>query len=190
MILAGASINLISGESGILKKAEMASGKTKESKIAEQLEMCKIMKDMDDKSLKDILISEGMIDSEELEQNGIASIAGSENFLVLSGSKGLNLLSSQVDSGKDFTGVEIYLVDDVILDVEFNEETGELISGEAFEPIGNENTMFNGTFDGQNHMIENLYINQTNVRDIRIVFIYRKKWCSSEYNSQKFLYKR
>ena len=58
---------------------------------------------------------------------------------------GLKLLSDLVNSGDAFSGVTIYLANDI----DMTDVTG-------FLPIGKGNFVFQGTFDGQGHVIDNL----------------------------------
>lgn len=171
IILAGVSINLVLGENGIITKAKKAAEDTKKAQIEEQMELCKLEASMNNIELKDVLIDKGMISEEELETSGICKINNDEKNLVISNSNGLKVLSNSVNNGNDYLGVVIYLLNDIKFDTTFNSETGELQTGEKFEPIGNsdeyefgavyslEGTIFNGMFDGLNHTIENLYIN-------------------------------
>ena len=161
------------GENGLIKKAEQAKEYNDKAQLEEKLKLCEVEARLDNKELKDILIKEQMIDEASLETKGILKINNSTNFFAISNSYGLEELSTSVKEGNDYSGVVIYLLNDITFDVTFDSETGELLSGKAFEPIGDSNSRiedeslegsikkeFNGTFKGLNHEIKNLYINE------------------------------
>lgn len=173
IILATVSINAAFGENGLIKKAEQAKEYNDKAQLEEKLKLCEVEARLDNKELKDILIKEQMIDEASLETKGILKINNSTNFFAISNSYGLEELSTSVKEGNDYSGVVIYLLNDITFDVTFDSETGELLSGKAFEPIGDSNSTiedeslegsikkeFNGTFKGLNHEIKNLYINE------------------------------
>lgn len=82
-------------------------------------------------------------------------------------------MSREVNSGNDYFGKTIYLIDNIDGMATFNSETGELLSGEKFNPIGDSNSIiedeelagsvkkeFNGIFNGLNYNIEKIYIDE------------------------------
>ena len=82
-------------------------------------------------------------------------------------------MSREVNSGNDYFGKTIYLIDNIDGMATFNSETGELLSGEKFNPIGDSNSTiedeelagsvkkeFNGIFNGLNYDIEKIYIDE------------------------------
>lgn len=82
-------------------------------------------------------------------------------------------MSREVNSGNDYFGKTIYLIDNIDGMATFNSETGELLSGEKFNPIGDSNSTiedeelagsvkkeFNGIFNGLNYAIEKIYIDE------------------------------
>lgn len=106
-------------------------------------------------------------------KNGISKINNNDNYYAICSYEGIKKLSEDLNSGKDYSGKSIYLVNDIDCKASFNSETGVLISGEKFEPIGDSNSKiedetiedsikkeFNGNFNGLGFTIKNLYINE------------------------------
>ena len=106
-------------------------------------------------------------------KNGMSKINNNDDFIAICNYDGIKKLSEDVNLGKDYSGKNIYLVDDIDCKASFNSETGVLISGEKFEPIGDSNSKiedetmegsikkeFNGNFNGLGYTIKNLYINE------------------------------
>lgn len=160
LILSGVTISVLTNN-GIINKALMAKKEYQAVEIKEQIELYKLEKN-EEKTLKDFLIADNLINEQELEENGIAYIKGNENLLVISDFKGLKKLSEDAKNGNDYTGKTIYLINDIDCEASFNSETGELISGKNFEPISE----FNGVFDGNDYTISNLYIKKNESTDI------------------------
>ena len=67
---------------------------------------------------------------------------------------GLRKLSEEVKNGDSREGIYIVLTDDIDLGTHENDVSN-------FTPIGTENNPFQGNFNGDNHTISNLYINNT-----------------------------
>lgn len=174
IILAAISINLVLGENGIIEKAKLAKGNIETSSLREQIELYRLGLEMESEkteTLKDKLIENNLVDGQELEEKGIANI--NDNILVISNFNGLKTLSENVANGINYEGKIIYVVNDIDCGASFDKETGELISGENFKPIGDSNVKteeetnedaeikeFNGTFEGANYKISNLYIKE------------------------------
>lgn len=64
-----------------------------------------------------------------------------------------------VNEGTNFIGQTVKLGKDIDLSGLCNE------NGESWQPIGDENNLFEGTFDGQNHSISGLYIDTQKVQE-------------------------
>lgn len=98
----------------------------------------------DNKVNSGITISE-IIENKELYSNNTV-------FLVKNGND-LKLLSTLVDSGKDFKDKIVYL----------SPESGEEIdvSSIPWEPIGSESERFDGTFDGQDYIIKGITVSNS-----------------------------
>ena len=73
-----------------------------------------------------------------------------------------------VENNAIYAGVTVRLMNDIDFNDPNSYRSGEVNSsfvesgnGSGFSPIGNDNASFNGTFDGQGHVLKNLYINET-----------------------------
>ncbi len=161
LILAGITINTISN-TGLFSKAEMAKKEYQKATVDEQIELFKYELEFDkNETLKSKMIKAGLIDEKEINSNGLAKINNNENFLALSSYNGLQKLCDESESGNIFTGKTIYLINDIDCGASYDGNTGELLSGESFEPIKE----FNGILDGNNYEIKNIYINKNNSED-------------------------
>ena len=161
LILAGITINTLSNN-GIFSKAEIAKREYQKAALDEQMELFKYELEFDkNQTLKSKMIKAGLIDENEINSNGLAKINNNENVIAISSYNGLLQLFANVEAGDDYTGKTIYLVNDIDCESTFNADTGELLSGQNFVPIKE----FNGTLDGNNYEIKNLYINKNNSED-------------------------
>ncbi len=174
LILAGVTLNVALGDNGLFQKSKEAVEKSKQAALDEEMKLFQAQlafENLDD--LKSSMISSGAINQEEIEEKGIAPINKSDKLLAISDAKGLRELSKNVKAGNDYNGIAIYLLNDINMGATFNTDTGELLTGESFEPIGDSNstietesqdgskkTEFNGKFLGLNHTISNLYIKE------------------------------
>lgn len=74
--------------------------------------------------------------------------------------------SNLVNSGNDFAGKTIELSNNLnfsnVNSYVSKKINNDLTSGEGFTPIGNNSNQFKGTFDGNNKIINSLYINKSN----------------------------
>ena len=139
LILAWVAINFSIGDGGILKRAEDAASKYEEASIKEVIDIYKLNEAMGgEETLKEYLIEKGIISEEEIEEEGLIKL--SENIYGISTYEELKYLSESVNKGEEYSGKTIYVLNDIDCKAEYNEETGELISGENFEPIGSSNT--------------------------------------------------
>ena len=179
LILAGISINAVVGQNGILTRAQQAVTETQKAELEEILEMYNAANYLgNNQDFKQFLLENQMINEEELNNSGIAKIKNNENFLAISNQKGLENITNEVANGNDYSGVVIYLLNDIEFNNEIDFTTGTLISGTEFLPIGDSNSEiekeelegsvkkeFNGTFDGLDHEIKKLYISETEETD-------------------------
>ena len=162
LILAGITIKTLSNN-GIFSKAEIAKWEYQKAALDEQMELFKYELEFDkNETLKSKMIKAGLIDENEINSNGLAKINNNEQFLALSNYNGLQKLYDETESGNDYTGKTIYLINDIDCGATFDIDTGELLSGQNFVPIKE----FNGTLDGNNYEIKNLYIKKNNSEDI------------------------
>ena len=159
LILAGVTLNIALSDNGLFSKAKDAADRYKVAQIEEELEMYQLQGKLEGKELKDVLVENELIDEEKLTTEGITEINESDKKLVIDGEKGLSKISDEVENGNDYTGVTIYLLDNITM------------SSDQYKPIGDSNSdigdeeletskksMFNGTFDGLNHEIKNLNV--------------------------------
>lgn len=163
LILAGITINLAIGERGIIKMAQKAGKEYQDANIKEIIELYKLDEEMGTSTtLKEKLVQNNILNEEKLqklETDGIVDL--SNNILVITNYTGLKKLSENVNNGNDYSGKTIYMLNDINCGATFNVETGELLTGENFVPIGNDTKkVFIGTFDGVNYKITNLYIKE------------------------------
>ncbi len=161
IILAGVSMNMLIGDNGIITMAQQAKGVTQEADRKERMQLYQLEAKMQEEStLKDILVEKGLLKEnqlQELEEEGITTLE--DNVLVVQNYNGLKALSQNSNNGNSYANVTIYLLNDIDGEASFNSETGELLSGENFTPIGN-STNFNGTLDGLGYTIKNIYIKE------------------------------
>ena len=174
LILSGITITLLFSDTGIINKTQEAKKTYEDSVIEEMMEMYKLENELvGGQTVKDKLIQNKWVDKDTLEQNGILNLT--DNIIVVTNFKGLKEISKNVNRGIDYTGKKIYVINDIDCGAQFNEETGELLQGENFTPIGDSNVWieneeteeaeikeFNGDFDGLNYQIKNLYVQKNN----------------------------
>ena len=178
LILAGISIYMLT-QTNLFEKAKQAKEITEIAEFDEKIKIYQMEAQVENKTLKEIMEDNGYLnidDINELEKNGI--LTKNNKFILISNFNGLKELSKNVNRGINYEGKAVYLVNDIDCKSTFNEETGELIEGENFEPRGNSNSKiedenkegsvkyeFNGTFDGCNYTIKNLYIEKNETTD-------------------------
>ena len=169
LILAGVTIGLITGENGLFKMAQQGVDKYKTSQKNEESTMQEISNELygligkgkDDKT-------PGVIDGEGTEE---------KPFLIES-IEDLVQFSNNVNAGTTYENQIVKLT----VNLDFQSEDSyadyktktygdingvngteelktELTTGKGFKSIGNDQKQFEGTFDGQNRTISNLYIN-------------------------------
>lgn len=152
LILSGIAISSLTN-TGLLKNASMASNKYKISQIEEKMKLAKLELEMssENKSIKDVFIKNGTINEEQADE-GLINFNDSSIFIT--NFEGLQKLSNMAKSGEDFSNKYVYIINNIDCYNSFDIESGELQKGENFEPILN----FNGSFDGNDYIIKNLYI--------------------------------
>lgn len=176
LILAGVSIATLTGDNGILTQATKAKNTYEDASIEEQIELYRFKAENDKSTLKDKLIKDELLNKEEIEKKGIVNL--SENIIVISNFEGLKEISKKVEEGESYQGKKIYMINDINCSAKFDSETGELIEGENFMPIGDSNSKieeegnsssikkeFKGKFDGFGYKISNLYIKENETTD-------------------------
>ena len=78
-----------------------------------------------------------------------SAAVGDSNIFTIGSAEELVQFSKDVNGGKSFSGLTVFLVSDIVF-------TDDLSS--QFNPIGNANNQFKGIFDGQSHIISNITI--------------------------------
>ena len=169
LILAGITLRLSLGENGLIKMAQSTVEKYRDAQSDEQ----SALKELEDEMYASIK------DGKDDETPGKMAGEGTKDSPYLIESiEDLVELSNQVKLGVTYENQTIKLM--VNLDFKLNNSyvdyksksygdingindaedlRTELTTGKGFNPIGNSNKQFKGTFDGQNRTISNLYIN-------------------------------
>lgn len=172
IILTWVTIGMIMGDNGLIHKTYEAKSKSEDAQIEELMNMYRLEMELDDvETLKEKIIDDQLVNEQELEENGIVTI--NDKYIFISDFKGLQELSKNVAEGNDYQGKKVYITNNIDCGAKFNQETGELLQGENFIPIGNSNsrieneeeetsikTEFNGELDGFYYTIQNLYIKE------------------------------
>ena len=173
IILAGASISMISGENGILRRAVEAKEKAELSQNQEKIDFRELEDNIEDDT-KNFDIEKVMD-----ENPGELKVDTTDNnILIINSIEDLVAFSYNVNNGNTYEGKTIKLSKD--LDFGSNksyvnpyrkdysnygyedELKTELVETKGFKPIGNYQNPFKGTFDGNNKKIRNVFIKATN----------------------------
>ena len=85
-----------------------------------------------------------------------------DNVSCINSREGLATLASEVNNGDDKSGKIIYLTNDLDLGGKFDSDGNALDGNISWTPIGTESNPFSGTFDGNGHVISNMYVNRPN----------------------------
>lgn len=90
------------------------------------------------------------------------NIIDNSNILKISTADELKAFRDDVNSGSDFSGKVVLLMNDITLDI--NEEWTPIgyYTMSSTSPFNDENKPFKGTFDGNGYAINGVYINTTN----------------------------
>ena len=98
-----------------------------------------------------------------------ASCGINDNVSCINSRDGLATLANEVNNGDSKSGKIIYLTSDLDLGGKFDSDGNALDGNISWTPIGTESNPFSGTFDGNGHIISNMYINA----DDSAAFFYR-----------------
>lgn len=176
IIILAAAVVLTLGSNNPIEKAKEARRLSDKAQMEEKMNILKAQLMLKNgleggKTLGDMLVEDGTISQDELENGGL--INEDEDIIFISDASGLRKLSENVNNGIDYSKKSIYLINNIDLGCTFDETTGELLSGEEFVPIGGRDVTpsiefsqesykkaFNGEFDGNSYKITNLYINR------------------------------
>lgn len=87
-----------------------------------------------------------------------ASCGINDNVSCINSREGLVTLANEVNNGDNKSGKIIYLTSDLDLGGKFDSDGNALDGNISWTPIGTESNPFSGTFDGNGHIISNMYI--------------------------------
>lgn len=88
-----------------------------------------------------------------------ASCGINDNVSCINSREGLATLANEVNNGDNKSGKIIYLTSDLDLGGKFDSEGNALDGNISWTPIGTESNPFSGTFDGNGHIVSNMYMN-------------------------------
>ena len=88
-----------------------------------------------------------------------ASCDINDNVSCIDSREGLVTLATEVNNGDNKSGKIIYLTSDLDLGGKFDNDGNALEGNISWTPIGTESNPFSGTFDGNGHIISNMYVN-------------------------------
>ena len=92
-----------------------------------------------------------------------ASCGINNNVSCINSREGLANLANEVNNGDNKSGKIIYLTSDLDLGGKFDSDGNALDGNISWTPIGTENNPFSGTFDGNGHIISNMYVNANKI---------------------------
>ena len=188
LILAGVSIATLTGENGILTRAQEAKTKTEEAEDIEKIRLAMSeaqigenrYQELDATNFQEALNSQFEGRNIQLSDNGDGSytisldnnskmfyadsdgqIISNENMIEIGTAEELKAFRDEVNSGNTYEGKYVYLTNDISLDI--NEEWKPIgyYPMESTTPTDEDNKPFKGIFDGDNHTIEGININTT-----------------------------
>ena len=84
-----------------------------------------------------------------------------DNVSCINSREGFATLANEVNNGDNKSGKIIYLTSDLDLGGKFDSDGNALDGNISWTPIGTESNPFSGTFDGNGHIISNMYINRS-----------------------------
>mgnify|MGYP004491939951 CR=1 FL=1 len=88
-----------------------------------------------------------------------ASCGINDNVSCINSREGLTTLANEVNNGDSKSGKIIYLTSDLDLGGKFDSDGNALDGNISWTPIGTNSNPFSGTFDGNGHIISNMYVN-------------------------------
>ena len=184
IILAGVSINLVLGENGLISNAKEAKNKMEASQIEEERSSVRLSEEINEIATNNI--TEQVTDKNPGKLEGEGTI---ENPYVINSIEDLIYFSYDVARGNMYTDKNVMLgtdldfsstksyVDAFRTDYEEYGYKGELIEllkdKQGFTSIGvlyenKEKCSFYGVFNGNGHVIKNLYIKSISDNEVRV----------------------
>ena len=89
-----------------------------------------------------------------------ASCGINDNVSCINSREGLANLANEVNNGDNKSGKIIYLTSDLDLGGKFDSDGNALDGNISWTPIGTESNPFSGIFDGNGHIVSNMYVNR------------------------------
>ena len=187
LILAGVSISMLSGDDGILTRAQEAKNKTEEAEDMEKIGLAiseaqigeNGYQELDIANFQEALNNQFEGRNLQLTDNGDGSfiinldnsknyyadstgqIISNKNIVSIGTAKELKTFRDDVNSGNTYEGKYVYLTNDITLGSSEEWEPIGLYPMENSSPDDDTNKPFKGIFDGRNHEINGIYINTT-----------------------------
>lgn len=189
LILSGVTIATLTGENGILTRAQDAKTKTEESEDIEKIRLAVLeaqigedgYQEIDATTFQEALNSQFEGRNLQVTDNKDGSftvnldnmskmyyvdsdgeIINNENMIAIGTTEELKSFRDDVNSGNSYEGKYIYLTDNITLDINEEWEPIGLYLPENTSPDDETNKPFRGVFDGKNYEVNGLYINTTN----------------------------
>ena len=183
LILAGVTIALLTGDNGIINMAQKAKNETRISGIEEEIQLWNTSREIEDnidssniKTLEAFVLDlqdKGLLtenEKEEILATGKLTI-GEEEIIFqkstyIANKEDLETFRNNVNNGVNYRNERVILENDIDLGGIEND------SSTWWTPIGSnkEQIYFEGTFDGQNHTISNLYVEKNDDHEFMALF--------------------
>ena len=186
LILAGVTIAALSGDNGILQNAGKAKEESEQASDIEKIKIAMseaqigergyqnldqsnlqeaINKQFGDENIKVLEKAEGqfivILDSKiyKISSNEISEV---QVDLYINNKEELKEFRDNVNNGNTYEGKYILLTSDITLDIDQEWIPIGLYANESSKPSDERNKYFAGIFDGGNHYIKNIFINNSN----------------------------
>ena len=186
LILAGVTIATITGDNGILTRAQEAKNQTENAGDIEKIRLAITeaqigengYQELDATNFQEALNNQFEGKNLQLTDNGDGSfivnidnmskkyyvdstgqIISNENMLEISTKEELKAFRDDVNKGNTYEGWYVYLTNDIILDINEEWEPIGIYQEESTSPDDENNIPFKGIFDGRYHTISGIYTN-------------------------------
>lgn len=186
LILAGISISMLTGQNGILNRAQEAKEKTEDAVLEEKIKLAMAEAQIGDNEYQKLDITnltealnkqfEGR--NLQISDNGDGSyiisldnnskmfyadsdgkLISNENMVAIDTAEELKTFRDDVNSGNTYEGKYVYLTKDIILDIDEEWEPIGVYLNDASTPEDEGNIAFKGIFIGNGHEINGIKIN-------------------------------
>lgn len=180
LVLTGVTVNLVIGQNGVIGKAKEASKVTELSALKEKVELLKTSEMLEQEnvsgSIKDILGVEEYNNKlyilggelvyvpekctqEEIKIMNDLRISSINDFHIITNIEELKKFRDEVNNGKNYEGEEIYLLNDIELNIEEEWIPIGTYLNTSSTPDDKNNMPFKGIFDGGGNIIKGIKIN-------------------------------